>query len=89
MRLTATDATSGVATTMVKVDDGEWQPVTGPVTLPSRGAHRVAWFSTDVAGNAETAQHAQVAALRRPTAASSSSRWPRRRSAGPPRSAGG
>ena len=63
VRLTATDATSGVATTMVRVDDGAWQPVTGPVSLPSRGAHRVAWFSTDVAGNAEALQHAQVAAL--------------------------
>ncbi|SEB91338.1 NPCBM-associated, NEW3 domain of alpha-galactosidase [Nocardioides exalbidus] len=63
VRLTATDATSGVAATMVKVDDGEWQQATGPVVLPDRGAHQVAWFSTDVAGNAETAQHVQVAAL--------------------------
>jgi hypothetical protein len=63
VRLTATDATSGVATTMVRFDDGDWQQVTGPVALPSRGAHRVGWFSTDVAGNAETVEHAQVAAL--------------------------
>ncbi len=63
VRLTPTDATSGVATTMAKVDDGEWEAVTGPVTLPSRSAHRVAWFSTDVAGNSETVQHAEVAAL--------------------------
>ncbi|MBD3915141.1 family 78 glycoside hydrolase catalytic domain [Nocardioides hwasunensis] len=63
VRLTATDATSGVATTMVKVDAGEWQPATGPVTLPSRGAHAVAWFSVDVAGNAEAVRHAQVATL--------------------------
>ena len=63
VRLTATDATSGVAGTMVRVDDGAWQPATGPVTLPSRGAHALAWFSVDAAGNAETVQHAQVAAL--------------------------
>ncbi len=63
VRLTATDATSGVAATMVKVDDGDWQPVAGPVPLPSRGAHQVAWFSTDVAGNAETVQHTRVAPL--------------------------
>lgn len=63
VRLVATDVTSGVAATMLKVDDGDWQPVTAPVTLPSRGPHRVAWFSTDVAGNAETVQHGRVAAL--------------------------
>ena len=66
VRLSATDTTSGVAATMIQVDDGAWQAVTGPVTLPTRGAHTVAWFSVDVAGNAETARHAQVAALPTP-----------------------
>lgn len=62
VRLLAQDATSGVAETMVRVDGGEWQTATS-VTLPSRGAHTIAWFSVDVAGNAETVQQAQVAAL--------------------------
>ncbi len=66
VRLSATDATSGVAATMLKVDDGEWQAVTGAVTLPSRAAHTLAWFSVDVAGNAETARHGQVVALPTP-----------------------
>jgi subtilisin family serine protease len=60
--LTAADATSGVATTMYRIDRGPWQPGTS-VTLRRRiphkvagltaGRHLVEYYSADVAGNVE------------------------------------
>lgn len=56
----ATDATSGVLRTEVKVDDGVWQPYTGPVTVTDAGTHTVGYRSVDVAGNAEADRSVEV-----------------------------
>ena len=52
--LTATDNLSGVATTQYAVDGGSVQSGTA-LTLNSSGTHTVQFWSTDVAGNIETA----------------------------------
>jgi PKD repeat protein/type 1 glutamine amidotransferase len=58
--VTATDATSGVARTEVKVDDGAWQAYTGPVTVTGEGRHAVGHRSVDVAGNVEAESSVEV-----------------------------
>jgi hypothetical protein len=58
--LSATDATSGVAGTEVKVDDGPWAAYSGPVTLSQPGTHVVSFRSTDAAGLAEEAKSVEV-----------------------------
>ncbi len=58
--LSATDATSGVAGTEVKVDDGPWSGYTGPVSLTEEGDHVVSFRSTDRAGLVETDRSVQV-----------------------------
>ncbi len=51
---TATDATSGVATTAYRVDGGAWRTVgAAPATVTGFGTHQVEFASTDVAGNPE------------------------------------
>lgn len=60
--LVAEDATSGVAVTRYALRDDEWVDYSGPIDLsglPS-GDHRLAFASTDVAGNAEPAHEARV-----------------------------
>ena len=52
--LTASDATSGVASTSFRVDGGAWQPYADPVRVIGNGSHKVDYASTDLAGNAET-----------------------------------
>ncbi len=53
--LGASDATSGVATTSYRVDGGSATTYPGsPVTVPV-GQHTIAYWSTDAAGNVETA----------------------------------
>jgi hypothetical protein len=52
--LTATDSTSGVATTSYSLDGAAAQPYTAPLTVSAAGAHTVSFFSVDQAGNAET-----------------------------------
>jgi hypothetical protein len=52
LTFTATDATSGVASTFCQVDGGT--PTTGATcTVSADGTHTVAYWSTDSAGNAE------------------------------------
>jgi len=52
--LTATDSESGVNYTKYKVDAGEWQTYAGPFTVAAEGAHTIAFYSGDNAGNTET-----------------------------------
>ncbi|SFA82046.1 Ig-like domain (group 3) [Nocardioides alpinus] len=54
LRLAATDATSGVATTAYRVDGGAWATAGAqPFTVTGFGTHVVEFASTDVAGNPE------------------------------------
>jgi hypothetical protein len=57
--LSPSDNLSGVASTKYTVDGGSQQTGTS-LTLSSEGDHTVSFFSTDKAGNAETAQTAHV-----------------------------
>lgn len=57
--LTATDATSGIGSTQLRVNDGEWV-VTESIVLERVGDYRVEYFSTDNAGNAEAVQALDV-----------------------------
>src|SRR2546421_3760156 len=59
--LTATDATSGVANISYRIDNGSWLPYVGPFAL-GEGSHVVDYFSSDVAGPAET-KHSQSIAI--------------------------
>jgi hypothetical protein len=51
--LTATDATSGVASSTYRVDGGAWLAYAAPIVVSSDGMHQVDYYSTDVAGLAE------------------------------------
>ncbi|MFU8875673.1 ThuA domain-containing protein [Micromonospora sp. SL4-19] len=53
--LTATDTTSGVAATEYQLDSGAWTAYTGPVIVTGDGTHKLAYRSTDKAGNVEAA----------------------------------
>ena len=59
VELAASDNLSGVASTKYSVDGGAQQTGT-TFTLSAEGDHTVSYFSTDKAGNAETAQTAKV-----------------------------
>ncbi len=52
--LTASDVTSGVASTTYRVDGGAWTPYASTFTVSSAGAHTVQFASTDNAGNVES-----------------------------------
>jgi hypothetical protein len=54
--LTATDDSSGIASTDYALDGGSFQPYTGPITVGSPGEHTVAYRSTDRDGAVETAK---------------------------------
>ncbi len=58
--LTATDETSGVASTEVSVDGGDWAAYAGPVVVTGAGTHTVEYRSTDVAGNVEATKSVVV-----------------------------
>jgi subtilase family serine protease len=51
--LNATDATSGVYGTSIKIDGANYTAYTAPVLVSSLGSHQVLYYSTDVAGNVE------------------------------------
>jgi hypothetical protein len=53
--LSPSDATSGLATTSYTVDGGATQAYTGAFSLTGEGTHVVSYWSTDMAGNQETA----------------------------------
>jgi len=53
--LTSTDATSGLAVTAYRIDGGAWQTYSAPFVLVADGSHTVEYYSTDVAGNIESA----------------------------------
>ena len=52
--LEAADASSGLAHTYYTLD-GEQHDYDGPFTVEGDGSHAITWWSTDVAGNTETA----------------------------------
>ena len=58
--LAASDATSGVASSSYTLDGGAVQSYGGAVTVGGQGVHTVTYFSTDAAGNAETAGSATI-----------------------------
>ncbi|WP_127479258.1 family 78 glycoside hydrolase catalytic domain [Nocardioides pantholopis] len=61
LRFEATDATSGVAATLYRVDGGPWRTVGQErITVTGFGEHTVEFASTDVAGNAETLRRETV-----------------------------
>ncbi len=70
--LTATDATSGVASTVYSLDGGPFQTYTAPVTVSRDGAHRVMFHSTDAAGNVEANQTASFTTAIAPPVTTSS-----------------
>ena len=51
--LTASDATSDVASISYRIDSGVWEEYTGPFTVEGDGARTVEYYATDVAGNEE------------------------------------
>ena len=57
--LEAADASSGLAHTYYTLD-GEQRDYDGPFTVEGDGSHAVTWWSTDIAGNTETAHSGWV-----------------------------
>src|SRR3954468_907690 len=53
--LTGSDATSGVASTKYTIDGGPVQTYSAPFGISSEGSHAISYWSTDNAGNQETA----------------------------------
>jgi Chitobiase/beta-hexosaminidase C-terminal domain len=53
--LSASDASSGVASTFYKIDGGTTQTFTGAAVSIPQGSHTVSYWSVDVAGNTESA----------------------------------
>jgi len=58
--LSASDSTSGVATTRYRLDDGAWQEGTS-ASITAEGNHTLNYYSTDNAGNEEGVSTAYVA----------------------------
>jgi hypothetical protein len=65
--LTAADATSGVAGSEVKVDDGSWAAYTAPVRITAPGTHVVSYRATDRAGLVEATKTLTVTVADRDT----------------------
>lgn len=60
LTLQASDAGSGVASTSYNSNGGAWTSYTAPVVITSEGVNTVQYYSSDAAGNTETAQTVQV-----------------------------
>ncbi|WP_284292226.1 family 78 glycoside hydrolase catalytic domain [Luteimicrobium album] len=61
LKLTATDALSGVASTTYRVDGGAWEKAgTDAIEVDGFGEHVVEYASTDLAGNVETLRSTTV-----------------------------
>lgn len=65
INFSASDGASGVKSTKVRIDDGEWITLntgsgTSPLTVIGNGIHRVQYYSMDVAGNQEPLQEFYV-----------------------------
>jgi len=58
--LTATDATTGVAGTEYRIDDGAWTDYSEPFEVTGSGTHTVEFRSTDNAGNIESTKTVEV-----------------------------
>jgi photosystem II stability/assembly factor-like uncharacterized protein len=58
--LVGSDALSGPAGTSYSLDGGVAIPCTGSLTISTAGIHTLSYFSTDLAGNVETAKSATV-----------------------------
>ena len=58
--LAGSDASSGVANTFYTVDGGGQQTYSGTVTISTQGDHTVTYWSTDSAGNTETANTTHI-----------------------------
>jgi len=58
--LNATDATSGLAVTMYRIDGGTWKAYLGALNISVEGTHTVEFYSTDLAGNVEETQSLEV-----------------------------
>jgi hypothetical protein len=62
VRVTASDATSGVAGIEYALGTGAWTAYTGAVAAPDTGRHTVSFRAVDVAGNLETARTVTIPA---------------------------
>jgi hypothetical protein len=58
--LTATDATSSVASTCYRVDGGAWQTYSKPFVVSGDGTCMVDYYSVDMAGNVESMKSVEV-----------------------------
>jgi hypothetical protein len=58
--LNATDATSGLAITMYRIDGGTWKAYLGTLDISDEGTHTVEFYSTDLAGNVEETQSLEL-----------------------------
>ncbi len=58
--LNATDATSGLAVTMYRIDGGTWKAYLGVLNISAEGTHTLEFYSTDLAGNVEEMQSLEV-----------------------------
>jgi hypothetical protein len=58
--LNATDATSGLAVTMYRIDGGTWKAYLGTLDISDEGTHTVEFYSTDLAGNVEETQSLEL-----------------------------
>ena len=58
--LNCTDATSGMASIMYRIDGGTWIACTGMITVTGAGTHTLEFYATDAAGNTEAIQTVTV-----------------------------